>query len=162
MSRIRLGLAALASLVLVLPAVAAAGVQVRGVDSSAYPTIRASVVTPSGAKVIPTVDENGTPVAGYQAQNLGWAKAIALVIDRSQSMRGGPLAAAAAAARSFVAAKQRSDELSVVAFGSRAFVMSPFSTAPLDADAALARIKTDTAQGTALYDSIIVAARQLS
>jgi tight adherence protein B len=160
--RSRFGLAALASIVLVLPAVAAAGVQVRGVDASAYPTVRASVVSPAGAKVIPTMDENGTPVAGFQAQNLGWAKAIALVIDRSQSMRGGPLVAAASAARSFVAAKQRSDELSVVAFGSRAAVLSPFSTVQLDADAALARIKTDTEQGTALYDSIVVAARQLT
>jgi tight adherence protein B len=161
MSRRRLAVAAFAAAALVLPAIAAAGVQVRGVDASAYPTIRASVVTPSGAKVIPTVDENGTPVAGFQAQNLGWAKAIALVIDRSQSMRGGPLTSAASAARSFVRAKQRSDELSVVAFGSRAVVLSPFSTVPLDADVPLERLTTDTHQGTALYDSIIVAARQL-
>ncbi len=161
MSRKRLALAAFALVALVLPATAAADVRVRGVDASAYPTIRASVVTPSGARVIPTLDENGTPVAGLQAQNLGWAKAIALVIDRSQSMKGGPLAAAASAARAFVAAKQRSDELSVVGFGSRAAVLSPFSTVPLDADAPLAHIKTDTEQGTALYDSIILAARQL-
>jgi tight adherence protein B len=157
----RLALATLALLALVLPAVAAAGVQVRGVDASAYPTIRASVVTPSGSKVIPTMDENGTPVAGFQAQNLGWAKAIALVIDRSQSMKGGPLTAAASAARSFVASKQHSDEFSVIGFGSRVAVLSPFSTVPLDADAPLERMKTDTEQGTALYDSIIVAARQL-
>ena len=161
MSLRRLTLATFALLALVLPAAAAAGVQVRGVDASAYPTIRASVITPSGAKVVPTVDENGTPVAGFEAQNLGWAKAIALVIDRSQSMRGGPLAAAASAARSFVAAKQRVDELAVIGFGSHAAVLSPFSTVPLDADAPLARMRTDSEQGTALYDSIILAARQL-
>jgi tight adherence protein B len=157
----RLALATFVLLALVLPTAAAAGVDVRGVDASAYPTIRASVVTPSGAKVVPTVDENGTPVAGFEAQNLGWAKAIALVIDRSQSMRGGPLTAAASAARSFVAAKQRADELAVIGFGSHAAVLSPFSTVPLDADAPLSRIRTDSQQGTALYDSIILAARQL-
>ena len=161
MSLRRLTLTTIALLALVLPAAAAAGVQVRGVDASAYPTIRASVVTPSGAKVVPTVDENGTPVAGFEAQNLGWAKAIALVIDRSQSMRGGPLTAAASAARSFVAAKQRADELAVIGFGAHAAVLSPFSTVPLDADAPLSRMTTDAQQGTALYDSIILAARQL-
>src|SRR6266540_3406422 len=76
-------------------------------------------------------------------------------------MRGKPLVNASAGARAFVGAKQAADEFSVVAFGSRASTLSPFSILKSDADAALARLKTDKVQGTALYDAIVVAARQL-
>ena len=93
MSRFRLAVAGLALIVLTLPAAAAAAVQLRGVDASAYPTIRASIYTPDGGGK-PALWENGTPVVGFQAQNLGSVKAIATLIDRSQSMRGKPLAAA--------------------------------------------------------------------
>ena len=92
MSRIRLAAAGLMLTLLTLPAAAAAGVQLRGVDASAYPTIHASVVLPIGATGLPIVTENGQGVAGLQLQNLGRAKAIPLLIDRSQSMRGKPLA----------------------------------------------------------------------
>jgi len=159
--RIRLVVAGLALIVLALPAATAAAVQLRGIETTAYPTIHASIVSPAGARIPPTLSENGTPVAGFQAQNLGRAKAIALVIDRSQSMRGAPLADASGAARAFVAVKQAADELAVFAFGATPATLSPFSAVKLDADAALARITTDRAKGTALYDAIAGAARQL-
>ena len=161
MSRLRLAAAGLALITLVLPTAAAATVQLRGVDASAYPTIRASVVSSAGASVAPTITEDGQPVAGLAEQNLGRAKAIATLIDRSQSMRGTPLNDAVAAARSFVAAKQPADELAVIAFGSQAQTLSPFSNVKLDADSALAHLKTDPARGTALYDAIASAANQL-
>jgi len=110
MSRFRLAVAGLAFIILALPAAAAAAVQLRGVDATAYPTIHASIYTLTGGGK-PALWENGTPVAGFQAQNLGSVKAIATLIDRSQSMRGRPLADAAAGARAFVAAKQPADEL---------------------------------------------------
>ena len=147
---------------LVLPAATGAAVQLRGVDTSGYPTIHATVVSPAGAKVVPAVSENGSPVAGLQLQNLGRAKAIVLAVDRSQSMRGAPLANAGEAARAFVAAKQGADEVSVVAFGSRAVALSPFSTAVQDGDVALSRLKVDSARGTALYDSVALAAQLAS
>jgi tight adherence protein B len=159
--RIRFVVAGLALIVLALPAATAAAVQLRGVDTSAYPTIRASVFSTAGARTTPTLSENGTPVAGFDAQNLGNQKAIALLIDRSQSMRGKPLADASGAARAFVAAKQAQDELAVFAFGAAPVTLSPFSTVQGDADGALAGIRTDPVQGTALYDAIIGAARQL-
>ena len=159
--KLRLLAAGLALTLLVLPAAAAAAVQLRGVDASAYPTIRASVVSPSGASVAPTITENGLPVAGLQEQNLGQAKAIATLIDRSQSMRGKPLADAIRAGRAFVAAKQPADQLAVVAFGSKPLTLSPFSTVKLDADSALAHLSTDRLRGTALYDAITTAAQQL-
>ena len=161
MKHFRLAAAGLALTVLALPAAAAAAVQLRGVDASAYPTIRASVISPAGAGVAPAISENGRPVAGLDEQNLGRIKAIAALIDRSQSMRGKPLTDASRAARAFVASKQASDELSVIAFGSRPSTLSPFSTVKLDADAALARLSTDHARGTALYDAIAAAAHQL-
>jgi tight adherence protein B len=160
MSRFRLAVAGLAFIILALPAAAAAAVQLRGVDATAYPTIRASIYTPNGGGK-PALWENGTPVAGFQAQNLGSVKAIATLIDRSQSMRGKPLTDASAAARAFVAAKQAPDELSVIAFGSNVSTLSPFSTVSRDADLPLGRIRTDSVKGTALYDAVIAAANQL-
>src|SRR5712691_10120300 len=160
MSRLRLAVVGLAFILLAVPAAAGAAIQLRGVDATAYPTIRASIYTPTGGGR-PALWENGTPVAGFQAQNLGSAKAIATLIDRSQSMRGKPLADAAAGARAFVAAKQAADELSVIAFGSQVATLSPFSTTKLDADLPLGRMTTDKVKGTALYDAVIAAARQL-
>jgi tight adherence protein B len=158
----RVLLTGIALVALVLPAATGAAVSLRGVDTSGYPTIHATVVSPAGAKVVPAVSENGSPVAGLQLQNLGRAKAIVLAVDRSQSMRGAPLANAGEAARSFVAAKQGADEVSVVAFGSRAVALSPFSTAAQDGDGALGRLKVDSTRGTALYDSVALAAQLAS
>jgi tight adherence protein B len=160
MSRFRLAVAALAFILLAVPAAAGAAVQLRGVDATAYPTIRGSIYTSTGSGK-PTVWENGTAVAGFQAQNLGSVKAIATLIDRSQSMRGKPLTDAAAGARAFVASKQVADELAVIAFGSKVSTLSPFSTVKRDADLPLGRMTTDRAKGTALYDAVISAANQL-
>jgi tight adherence protein B len=160
-NRLRLAAAGVALAVfLALPAAAGAAVQLRGVDASAYPTIRASIYSPTG-NGRPALWENGQPVAGFEAQNLGRVKAMTLLIDRSQSMRGKPLSDAANGARGFVAAKQPNDELSVIAFGSRTVTLSPFSTVRLDADVPLSHLKVDSARGTALYDAIAQAARQL-
>jgi tight adherence protein B len=160
MSRLRLAVAGLAFILLAVPAAAGAAIQLRGVDATAYPTIRASVYTPTG-NGRPALWENGTAVVGFQAQNLGSVKAIATLIDRSQSMRGKPLADAAAGARAFVAAKQSADELAVIAFGSKVSTLSPFSTVKRDADLPLGRMTPDRAKGTALYDAVIAAANQL-
>ena len=160
MKRIRLAAAGLALILLVLPAAAGAAVELRGVDATSYPTIHASVYSPTGGGK-PALWENGTPVAGYQAQNLGAVKAIAVLIDRSQSMRGTPLLDAASGARAFVAAKSPNDEVAVIAFGSKPLTVSPFSTVKLDADQPLSRLRPDDVKGTALYDAIITAAHQL-
>ena len=83
MSRLRLAVAGLAFILLAVPAAAGAAIQLRGVDATAYPTIRASVYTPAG-NGRPALWENGTAVVGFQAQNLGSVKAIATLIDRSR------------------------------------------------------------------------------
>jgi tight adherence protein B len=160
-TKLRLAAAGLALTVLVLPTAAAAAVQLGRPDATAYPTIRVSVVSPAGAAVMPAITENSQPVAGLQEQNLGEIKAISTLIDRSQSMRGKPLADAIAAARAFVGRKNGSDQLAVIAFGSKPLTISPFSTAALDAQESLTGLTADKTQGTALYDAIVVAARQL-
>ena len=75
-----------------------------GVDTSGYPEVRVTVVAPTGAAQ-PQLRENGLPVTGLQAVNLGRAKSVVLAVDRSQSMAGASLRNATAAARAFVAAK---------------------------------------------------------
>src|SRR5882724_13355424 len=84
---------------LVLAAPAAAGVSVTSVNTGGFPTVHATVVSSRGAEAAPRVTENGKPVAGLIAQNLGNAKAVVLAIDNSRSMKGAPLRAAVAAAR---------------------------------------------------------------
>ena len=150
--RVRLLAVAVAALVAAAPA--AAGVELSGVDTSSFPTIHATVVSSSGASATPVVTENGHKVVGLDADNLGRAKAVVLAVDDSQSMAGKPLAAAAAAARSFVAAKPAPDAIAVVEFGRRPIELSGLSTATIDADTALSQITEAGQSGTALYDAI--------
>jgi tight adherence protein B len=153
---IAVGVAALAA-----AAPASARVELSGVDTSAFPTIRATVVSSAGSSVAPKLTENGTPVVGLTEENLGRAKAVVLAVDDSRSMRGKPLAAAAAAARDFVGRKPAADAIAVVAFGPRPIALSNFSTATIDADAALRDLTVAPRDGTALYDAIVMSAQQL-
>jgi tight adherence protein B len=140
---------------------AAGGVQVRGVDASSWPIVRLSVVTPSPSKFAPTLKENGQPVSGLTAQNLGLTKSVVLAVDRSQSMAGSSLRNAAAGARAFVAAKPRADRIEVVTFGSRALSLTAFSASTLDANDALRSLNVDAKQGTALYDAVALGSEAL-
>jgi tight adherence protein B len=156
-----LAFAVVATAALALPSLASAGVTVKSLDATAYPTLRATVVSSAGAGVRPAVRENGEQVVGLTAQNLGCSKAVVLGVDRSRSMAGSPLAEAAAGARSFVRAKCAGDEISVVAFGDGAYSLSRPSTLTIDSDSALANLAVDAKQGTALYDAVVLASRQL-
>ena len=140
---------------------AAARVDLASVDASAFPTIRATVVSSAGASAVPALTENGVPVVAVTAENLGRAKAVVLAVDDSRSMRGKPLAAAAAAARDFVAHKPRADQIAVVAFGPHPLMLSTLSSATIDADTALRSLGVAGRQGTALYDAIVAATAEL-
>ena len=162
MSRIRLVLASAALAALTLPAVTAAGVRVNGLDFGAYPLMRATVVTSVPVSRAPTVRENGLPVAGLQAVNLGRSKNVVLALDTSRSMAGRPLAEAAAAAASFVGSKPASDRIALVTFGNKAVQQSGFSSATIDADNALRTLSVSSQSGTALWDAVQVSARMLA
>jgi tight adherence protein B len=152
--------AAVVLIALVLAPAAAAGVRIGGVDTSAYPEIRVTVVAPNGAAQ-PQLGENGLPAAGLQAVNLGRAKSVVLAVDRSQSMAGASLRNATAAARAFVAAKGPNDQVEVVTFGRQAVSLTGFSSSGADADAALAGLHVDSRSGTALWDAVVRAATAL-
>jgi tight adherence protein B len=154
-------LAVIGALTLLAPA-AQAGVRLKGVDTSSYPKIRVSVVTSERSPNAPSLAENGhgVPLAG--AQNLGRAKSVVLALDRSQSMKGGPLANAIAAARAFIRSKPGQDRVAVATFATEPLFLTDFSTSAGDAAGVLGSVKVDPQQGTTLYDGLVGAASRLA
>jgi tight adherence protein B len=159
---VRRALALFIAAVLVAPATALAATQVKDVDTSEYPTLRLTVVSGSASSSAPRLTENGDSVAGLNTSNLGRAKSIVLAIDRSQSMRGEPLADATAAARAFIAAKPAGDRIAVATFARRPVLLTNFSTSTIDADGALRAIEVDSVHGTTLYDALVLASGALA
>jgi tight adherence protein B len=151
--------AALAALALAAPA--AGAVRITGVSTNGYPHVSLNVVTSSPSARAPRLSEDGRPVYGLQAVNLGRAKNVVLAIDRSRSMKGPSLENAIAAATTFVNGKLPADRIALVGFGSRAVTLTGFSTSTGDADSVLHGLAVDSRQGTALYDAIVAAAEQL-
>jgi tight adherence protein B len=151
---VRRALLALVAVLVLVPAAYAAG-EVKSVDTAGFPRVKVTVVAPSTSTTPPGLEQNGGPVAGLTATNLGSSKAVMIAIDRSHSMLGPALTQATAAARAFVAAKPAADQVSVLAFGSKAVALTGFSTATIDADTALRNITADPVEGTALYDAVV-------
>ncbi|HVC88379.1 MAG TPA: type II secretion system F family protein [Gaiellaceae bacterium] len=151
----------LAFAALVVVPAAFGAVRIQSVDTSSFPRVHATLVGPLGAAT-PQLTENGLPVVGYSATNLGREKSIVLALDRSQSMYGHPLTAAIDAARSFIAAAGARDHVGVVMFGHDAVALTRSTAAPADALSALGAVSIDTKSGTALYDAIALAASQLA
>ena len=106
--------------------------------------------------------ENGRPVVGFRAVNLGREKSVMLLFDRSQSMIGQAIADASAAARQFVSSKPARDRIAVVAVGKKAVQLTSFSANAAEADDALRTIEVDKVRGTALYDGILVSTQALA
>jgi tight adherence protein B len=157
-TRLKLGiLAGAAALSAVAPA--AAGVKVSGVDSTSYPRVRLTVVSSKPVARAPRLTENGRPVSGLRAENLGRAKSVVLAVDRSRSMRGQPFANAIAAAQAFLRAKLPTDRVAVATFATTPVMLTPFSSQPADAHSALRSLSVDKVEGTTLYDGIVKSAR---
>ena len=76
---------------LAVPA-AYAGLEIKSVDTGSFPVLRVSVLTSEPSSQAPKLRENGRPVRIQRAENLAAEKSVVLAIDRSQSMRGAPLA----------------------------------------------------------------------
>jgi tight adherence protein B len=152
----------LAAAFLTLAPAAQAAVKVSGVDAGSYPLIKVTAVTSKRTARPPVLLENGRRVTLSSAQNLGRAKTVVLAVDRSQSMKGKPLADAVAAARAFVLAKPRADRIAVATFATNPVMVTGFSTSTIDADIALRTIPVDKVQGTTLYDALVLSARRLA
>jgi tight adherence protein B len=158
---VRRALLAVLLAALVLPAGALGAGEVKHASATGFPHIELTVVAPTPTQAPPTLRENGRPVAGLEAKNLGSSKSVVVCIDRSKSMAGQPLADATSGAREFVAGKSPADRISVCAFGSEAESLTRFSTATIDADAVLRTMGVDTVTGTALYNAIVQSAHLL-
>ena len=143
-------------------AVAAASVRISAVDTTEYPTIRVTVLTSEPSSRAPLLRENGTPVAGVDASNFSHGANVVLAVDRSQSMRGKPLADASAAVRTFVASKPNDTRVEVVAFGHRSVELTGMSQSTIDADQALRTVGVDAKPGTALWDAVVLASHALA
>jgi tight adherence protein B len=150
------------ALAIALPGVAGAAARITAVDTSGYPTVRATVVTSKPVSNVGSLTENGSPVSGFEAANLGREKSVVLLLDRSQSMQGQALRDASAAARAFVRGKPRSDRISVVAVGKNAVQLTGFSSSTIDADASLRTLEVDEVRGTALYDGVLLSVQALA
>jgi tight adherence protein B len=153
---------AVAVAALLAPLAANAGVTLRGVDATGYPTMRATMVAPVASRNAPTLTENGRKVVDLTAQNLASTKSVVVAIDRSRSMAGKRLDDAVAAARKFVASKTASDRVAIVVFGSQAVQLTGFSSSTTDSDSALRAMNADSKPGTALYDGLELSAQLLS
>lgn len=143
-------------------AAGAAGPRITSLDTSRYPEVRATVVTPTASARTPGLTENGEAVVGLRAVNLGRDKSVVLIVDRSQSMRGQAIVDASAAAREFVTTKPADDRIAVVAVGRQAVQLTGFSSATAEADDALRTIEVDGVQGTALYDAVVLSSQALA
>jgi tight adherence protein B len=146
---------------LLLPAAASAGIRLRA-DTSGYPNVRVTVVTPKPTTRPPTITENGRPVSVVSAENLGRTANVALMIDTSRSMKGESLTSAIAAAREFLATKPAGDQVALFKFGNTALQLTGFSTGTTDVDQSLRTLVVDGHSGTALYDGISLAAGRLA
>jgi tight adherence protein B len=155
-------LIALTVVALLAPVAASASVTLRQVDSTGYPTIRATVVAPVASDQAPTLTEDGRQVVDLTAVNLASSKSLVVAIDRSRSMAGSQFSDATAAARDFLAKKSGADRVAVVVFGSTAVRQTSFSSSTIDADDALRTMEIDAKSGTALNDAVVLSSQMLS
>jgi tight adherence protein B len=156
--RLRLGvLAGAAALSAIAPASAA--VKVSGVDATSYPQVRLTLVSSKPTTQTPKVTENGKPVSGLHAENLGRAKSVVLAVDRSRSMKGKPFRDALAAAHAFLNAKLPLDRVAVATFATKPVLLTEFAPSAADAHTALRSLSVDHREGTTLYDGVVKSAR---
>jgi tight adherence protein B len=156
----RIGLAVLLA-ALVIPAAALGAGEVKQVSAANFPRLEATVLAPSASQTSPTITENGRPVAGLNAKNLGAEKSVAVFVDRSGSMQGQAIIDAGEGAAAFVNAKAPSDRVAVGAFGSAPVALTDFSTSTIDSDTALRQLQVDPISGTALYGAVVEASKLL-
>lgn len=122
--------------------------------------IRVLVVAPAGSTRAPTLRIGGG-AAGVTAESLAGKESIALVIDRSQAMRGIALAEARRAAAAFVTVSPATDQVSLMGVASRPTTLSSFSAGGAAVLSALRALSLDPRTGTALWQALIQAAESL-
>jgi VWFA-related protein len=142
--------------------------QVTGVDTSEYPTVRLSVTV---------IDQNGRspedlgaanfkvevagkrlPIAAVDSSAHGdLAVSSLLVIDTSGSMQGQAIEAARQAASAFITSLRAVDEVGVMSFAGSVVTLSPFTTDFASANRSLSSL--NALGNTALYEAVADAAQ---
>ena len=154
---------ALLALASAAPAAASGGsLQLRTVDTSAFPTVKLTVQTQTPGKAPDLhVLENGVPARNLSPVDPGAPAAIALVIDTSNSMAGQKMSDAITAATRFVGAQKDGNLLGVYGFDSTAYAAARLSPDRTEVDSAISQLGTGGASGTALYGAVKRAAEDL-
>ncbi|MDP8928139.1 MAG: type II secretion system F family protein [Actinomycetota bacterium] len=145
---------------------AAEPVRIANVDAAGHPEV---VVTVSLPRTLVAGELDATDVRLYEGDAERPVSVaplstdqleVVLLMDTSGSMAGQPLAAAKAAAKTFLAAVPNGVRVAVVGFGSQPARIAAFSS---DLTATAAAIDGLQAQGeTALYDAVAAAASQFA
>jgi len=140
---------------------AAAPLEVTNVDTSAAPEVSLVVTAPSSAFGVDLADGGISVAEGGAARPVtverlpGDELEVVLVLDTSGSMAGPAMAAAKAAAASFLDRLPPTTPVAVIGFGASASLAHPSSTDRAAAHAALAGL--DARGETALYDALDLA-----
>ncbi len=116
-------------------------------NGTTFPQRALVLLPPRGAKLSPAtvhVTENGAPVGPLTVspstqpapRDLG----VMVLLDRSRSMRGAPLAAATSALRSLVSRRQAQEELGLIGFDTTSTVLLPLTSDPAAISRGLAKV----------------------
>jgi tight adherence protein B len=140
-------------------------VQIRKVDTSAYPTVGVTVAVGAETSLGDIrVTENGSPSTIITVRALletGRRVDVVLAIDTSRSVTGAPLTQAISAAQLFVRSLPSGVSVGVLTFSDRPRVLVPITG---DHEAVLSSLVsiTQTQPGTKLYDGVAAAAAMFS
>lgn len=166
MSRLRLLLALVLAAVVAFPAAAGAQsseIKIVEVNTSRYDE-NGAVTMVVGLRNLPEaldpallqITAEGQPVENLTVEPLGSSTVpvgVILAIDTSGSMEGAPIAAAKAAARSFVEAKRPEDFVAVLTFDDQVRVLQGFTN---NTETLLARIDAIEAAGATLLNDAVL------
>ena len=166
--RLRTGLAALAALVVALPAASAAtpeeGLALRSIDTTRLPEVRLVVALAEPPASTPTfqVSENGVPIPAVTVSSANTSTSYALVVDTSQSMKGRAMRSAIEGASAFLDTVKDGDRVGIYGFGSQVQTLQPFTDDQSALDRTVDALAIDIVQGTALHDAVVAGARGLA
>jgi tight adherence protein B len=142
-------------------AAAAPAPTIKSIDTSHFPRVKVTFVSPDGTPSNLDVVENGQPAVDVHLAG-GSGSAVALALDTSTSMRGKPLADAISAAQTFVLGQSNGAQMAVFGFGHTPYQVATFSDNPTGSAAALGQLGTNGVQGTAIYSAVVLASHDLA
>jgi tight adherence protein B len=159
---------AIAVCVLAQAAPAEGGAELTQAGGARFPDRSFALTLPAGASLDPSqirVRENGGPVSrlsvvpGKATGASGFG--VVLLIDATETMRGGAVKGAMSAARAFAAHRNPQQPLGVITFNATANTLLPLTTDQSVIDSTLAGSPPLAARGTHINDAVVAALRLL-